>query len=95
VFAPGSVEDFITERYWGYRARPAGRTTEFRTRHPPWRVWPLRDPHLDGDVAPLLGAALRQPLAGPPHSAFLADGSAVAVYAPRPLAADNPPGAAA
>ena len=95
VFAPGSVEDFITERYWGYRADPTGGTTEFRTAHPPWRVWPLRDPRLEGDVAPLLGAELSRHLAGPPHSAFLADGSPVAVYPPHPLAADEPPGAAA
>jgi uncharacterized protein YqjF (DUF2071 family) len=95
VFAPGSVEEFITERYWGYRARPAGPTTEFGTRHPPWRVWALRDPCLEGDVAPLLGGALSRHLAGAPHSAFLADGSAVAVYPPRPFAVDTPPGAAA
>jgi uncharacterized protein YqjF (DUF2071 family) len=95
MFAPGSVEAFITERYSGYRARPGGRTSEFQTGHPPWHVWPLRDARLDADLAPLLGPALARHLARPPHSVFVADGSEVAVYAPRPLAPGAPPGAAA
>jgi uncharacterized protein YqjF (DUF2071 family) len=95
VFAPGSVEDFITERYWGYNGRPGRPTTEFGIRHPSWSVWPLRDPRLAADVAATLGPAWVEPLSRRPHSAFLADGSPVAVSLPHAIADEDVPGAAA
>jgi hypothetical protein len=95
VFAPGSVEEFVTERYWGYRAHRGGGTSEFRTQHPSWLVRPLRDTRLDGDLARLCGPALGQHLRREPHSAFLADGSAVAVFPPRVVPPETFPSAAA
>jgi uncharacterized protein YqjF (DUF2071 family) len=77
--APGSEEEFITEHYWGYASRRGGGSTEYRVEHPRWRVWPLQDPVLDCDVAALYGLPFAAPLAGEPSSAFLADGSEVAV----------------
>lgn len=77
--APGSEEEFITEHYWGYSSRRGGGATEYRVDHPRWRVWPLLRPVLDCDVAALYGSRFAGPLAGEPSSAFLADGSEVAV----------------
>ena len=77
---PGSEEEFITEHYWGYSSLRGGGCVEYQVEHPRWRVWNLLRPVLDCDVAPLYGAGFAGPLAGEPSSAFLADGSEVAVY---------------
>jgi uncharacterized protein YqjF (DUF2071 family) len=80
---PGSEARFVTEHYWGYTRQRDGGTVEYEVRHPAWRVWPAAAPLLDADVAGLYGDAFAGPLAGPPSSAFVAEGSAVTVYAPR------------
>lgn len=83
---PGSEEEFITEHYWGYsslRSSRGGGTVEYRVEHPRWRVWPLLRPVLDCDppaITGLYGEGFAGPLAQEPSSAFLADGSEVAVY---------------
>jgi hypothetical protein len=81
---PGSEAEFITEHYWGYAAG-SGRTLEYQVEHPPWRVWTATDAALHGELASLYGEALAAPLAGPPRSAFLAEGSAIAVYRGAPV----------
>lgn len=83
---PGSEAEFIAEHYWGYVAGPGRPTLEYRVEHPPWRVWPGEAPRLELDVAGLYGPEFAAALAGPPRSAFLAEGSAVAVHRGRPLA---------
>ncbi len=80
---PGSEAEFITEHYWGY-ADGSGRTLEYRVEHPPWRVWPAHDATLRCDVAGLYGREFADALAGPPRSAFLAEGPQIAVYGGRP-----------
>ena len=80
---PGSEAEFITEHYWGY-ADGSGRTLEYRVEHPPWRVWPAHDSTLRCAVPRLNGPAFADALAAPPRSAFLAEGSAVAVHRGRP-----------
>jgi uncharacterized protein YqjF (DUF2071 family) len=77
---PGSEEEFITEHYWGYSSLRGGGSAEYRVEHPRWQVWPLQRPVLDCDVAALYGRPFGNPLLGEPSSAFLADGSEVAVY---------------
>jgi hypothetical protein len=76
--APGSEEEFIAEHYWGY-ANQRGRTVEYQVEHPPWRVWQVGESWLECDVAGLYGPEFAPFLAGPPSSAFLAEGSAVVV----------------
>ncbi len=83
--APGSEEEFITEHYWGYATQRGGGCVEYQVEHPRWRVWTLQWPELDCDVAGLYGEAFAGPLAAAPSSAFLADGSEVAVYPGRRL----------
>ena len=75
----GNEEEFITEHYWGYTAQRDGGTVEYRVEHPSWRVWTADDARLDADVATLYGAGFAAPLAAPPSSAFVADGSEIVV----------------
>lgn len=86
VPAAGSEEEFITEHYWGYAAQRDGGTVEYRVEHPPWRVWTAAGARLDADVAALYGAGFAEPLAAPPSSAFVADGSPVVVRRARRIA---------
>ena len=79
----GSHEEFITEHYWGYTRQSDGGTIEYAVEHPRWRVWSARDARVVGDLTTLYGAELARVVRGTPTSAFLADGSAIAVRAPR------------
>jgi len=81
----GSEAEFITEHYWGYAAQRDGGTVEYQVAHPSWRVWTACRAELAGDVEELYGSELAAVLRGTPASAFLADGSSVAVMRGRRL----------
>jgi uncharacterized protein YqjF (DUF2071 family) len=81
----GSQEQFITEHYWGYAAQRNGGCIEYQVRHPPWRVWTAEEAVFEGDMTELYGEGLNAVLKNPPQSAFLAEGSAVAVHRGRRL----------
>lgn len=77
----GTIEEFIVEHYWGYTHDGRGGTREYRVEHVPWKVAPLGDVVWDCDERASFGATpLSAFLAAPPASAFVADGSPVAVY---------------
>lgn len=76
---PASHECFITEHYWGYAAQRDGATVEYGVEHPRWRVWNATESEFDCDVGALYGPEFAPFLAGPPTSAFLAEGSEVSV----------------
>jgi uncharacterized protein len=76
-----SLEQFITEHYWGYAAQRDGGSVEYRVEHGRWRVWHARSAMFEGDCAALYGAELSACLTREPDSAFLADGSPVVVHA--------------
>jgi uncharacterized protein YqjF (DUF2071 family) len=78
--APGSLEEFITEHYWGYVRQRNGGTVEYAVEHPRWGVVPARDVALSCDVARHYGEAFVPILGQPPQSAFIATGSAVTVF---------------
>jgi uncharacterized protein YqjF (DUF2071 family) len=78
--APGSLEQFFTEHYWGYTARRDGSTVEYQVTHDRWRLWPAKSARFTGDCTSLYGAGLAKCLNRSPDSAFLADGSPVMVY---------------
>lgn len=78
-----SEEEFITEHYWGYTRQRDGGTVEYRVQHPRWNVWNSPDARLEGSVERVYGEPWARVLAGPPRSAFVADGSPVTVFAPR------------
>jgi uncharacterized protein YqjF (DUF2071 family) len=85
--APGSEEEFAGDRHWGYTRRSDGSTIEYRVDHPRWQVAPVRAAALDGPLANLYGEAWGEVLSTPPHSAFYAVGSEIAVHAWTPFAA--------
>ncbi|MDB5102078.1 MAG: hypothetical protein JWM80_6499 [Cyanobacteria bacterium RYN_339] len=76
---PGTEPAFIAEHYWGYAAQRDGGTMEYQVAHPPWRAARVRTPEVDIDAAALYGAAYAPALSAAPRSAFLAEGSAIAV----------------
>jgi uncharacterized protein YqjF (DUF2071 family) len=82
---PDSEERFITEHYWGYAKQSDGGTVEYRVEHPRWNVWRAESASLDADVEHLYGAGFSPFLRATPASAFLADGSAIAVHAGKRL----------
>jgi hypothetical protein len=81
----GSEEEFITEHYWGYTRRRDGGTAEYQVAHPRWDVWRACRSRLTCDAAALYGAQFAAVLATPPVSAFVAAGSAIAVFRGRRL----------
>lgn len=81
----GSEAAFVTEHYWGYTAQRDGGCKEYQVTHPPWRVWDGAGSALDCDVRAVYGAGFAECLAPPARSAFLAEGSEVAVYPGRRL----------
>ena len=83
--APGSEEEFTTEHYWGYARQRSGRTVEYRVEHPRWEVRQVSDIHFDCDIASLYGPVFAPYLSTQPRSAFVAEGSPVAVYRGRKI----------
>ena len=81
----GSLEQFITEHYWGYSAQRNGASLEYRVSHVPWNVWNTTSAGFEGDARALYGLELGKVLQRPPDSAFIADGSPVAVLAGRKI----------
>jgi uncharacterized protein YqjF (DUF2071 family) len=76
----GSLEQFITEHYWGYAAQRSGGSAEYRVSHIPWRVWSSTDAGFEGDAIAAYGAALGRVFQRSPNSAFVAEGSPVRVF---------------
>jgi uncharacterized protein YqjF (DUF2071 family) len=83
----GSLEQFITEHYWGYSIKRDGQSAEYRVSHVPWRVRIASQAHFTGDGDVLYGAGFGDYLSRPPDSAFIAEGSEIQVHMPLTLAA--------
>jgi uncharacterized protein len=79
--APGSLDAFISEHYWGYTAQRDGGTIEYRVVHPQWAVASGTDIRIDADFEELYGREMGRTLRYP-SSSFIADGSEVAVHRP-------------
>jgi hypothetical protein len=79
----GSFEDFLTHREWGYTRQRDGSTVEYRVDHPRWTTWPAADAQCAGPaLAASFGDEFAEILDRGPHSAWLSDGSSVAVHRP-------------
>jgi uncharacterized protein YqjF (DUF2071 family) len=76
----GSIEQFITEHYWGYSRQRDGGCVEYQVTHPQWRVWRGASGGFEGDGSALYGDAFGEVLRRAPDSAFIADGSPVVVF---------------
>ena len=79
---PESEAEFITEHYWGDTRQRDGGTVESQVTHPRWRTWAVDAASVRGDLSELYGAELGRVLARAPDSAFLAEGSRIAVHVP-------------
>ena len=83
---PGSEEEFLSERGWGYTRQRDGGTIEYRVEHERWRVWPSARSELDGPLGEFYDEPFVGILRGAPASAFVADGGPVAVHSPERIA---------
>jgi uncharacterized protein len=76
----GSLEQFITEHYWGYTSRPGSASLEYEVQHPQWPVRKCVQAEFTGDATQYYGPEFARVLARAPDSACFAEGSAVAVF---------------
>lgn len=76
----GSLEQFITEHYWGYSALQPSGCVEYHVSHVPWQVWATTEAAFEGDASALYGRELATVLQQRPDCAFVADGSPVIVF---------------
>jgi uncharacterized protein len=76
----GSLEQFITEHYWGYSAQRSGGCIEYHVCHAPWDVWTTTTAGFEGGASALYGRELGAVLQRHPDCAFVADGSPVVVF---------------
>ncbi len=83
---PGSEEEFLSERGWGYTRQRNGGTIEYRAEHTRWHVWRKVVWELGGPLAKFYDEPFASILSGAPSSAFVEDGSAVAVHLPERIA---------
>ncbi len=77
--APGSMEEFITEHFWGYTKRRNQSTGEYGVAHPSWQVYPLHSAHIEADFGSLYGPAFAPLTQRTPDHVLLAEGSAIAI----------------
>jgi uncharacterized protein YqjF (DUF2071 family) len=76
----GSLEQFITEHYWGYSVQRNGGCVEYYVAHAPWNVWTSTAAEFERDASSVYGAELGKILRCRPDSAFIANGSPVVVF---------------
>ncbi len=76
----GSLEQFITEHYWGYSAHRGSGCIEYHVSHVPWHVWAATPAGFDGDASTLYGREMAALLQRRPDSSFVAEGSPVVVF---------------
>ena len=84
--APGSVEEFITEHYWGYAKKRSGRTVEYAVQHPRWKQYPVRSFSTDADFGALYGHRFAALTGREPDNVLLAEGSEIAILHGQTLA---------
>ena len=75
----GSLEQYITEHYWGYSRQKSGRTIEYRVTHIPWSVRHASKAGFEGDASGLYGDEFAAVLSRQPDSAQIASGSPIEV----------------
>lgn len=81
----GSEEEFIAEHYWGYSRYTDTTTFEYQVQHPPWKIFPVKNYHIDCDFTSLYGNAFAALTNARPHAVFVAEGSAISVLKKRNL----------
>ena len=82
---PGSLDEFLTHRYWGHNRTSTGRLRAYRISREPWPLVPVIDHELKCDPESLYGPEIADVIAGPPASVLLALGSKSQVHLPTKL----------
>ncbi|HEV7387199.1 MAG TPA: DUF2071 domain-containing protein [Gemmatimonadaceae bacterium] len=82
----GSDEEFLSERPWGYTTQRDSGTIEYHVEHPRWSTWSNAGCEIDGPLGDFYDEPFSSILSVAPASAFIADGSAVAVHLPERIA---------
>ena len=80
ALAEDSMEEVITEHFWGYSRINAQTTGEYRVDHPRWDVYNVSEYVVDCNFAGLYGKDFGFLQNQPPASVFLAEGSPVSVF---------------
>ncbi|MDE1154779.1 MAG: DUF2071 domain-containing protein [Acidobacteriaceae bacterium] len=85
--APGSLEEFITEHYWGYTRRKDDSTWEYAVHHPRWETYAIKRFDITASFGELCGTLMAGVNPKLPAHVLLAEGSEISVYghAPEPL----------
>ncbi len=76
---PGSLEEFITEHYWGYTPRRAGGTAEYAVEHRRWEVYPVEAHRIAADYGSLYGPEFAGLSGRAPDHVLLAEGAPVRI----------------
>jgi uncharacterized protein YqjF (DUF2071 family) len=76
----GTMEEFITEHFWGYSFIDKNKTGEYRVDHPRWDVYRINEYSADCDFAGLYGKEFGFLQTEKPVSVFMAEGSPVSVF---------------
>jgi uncharacterized protein len=79
AMAPGSMEEFIFEHYYGYTRVDQAQSQQYSVQHPRWEVHKVMDYHVDCDFMATYGPSFSVLNEQQPHSVFLAAGSPVSI----------------
>ena len=81
----GSMEEFITEHFWGYSSGRKKETNEYHVEHPRWDVYKVNEYLVDCDFAAQYGNQFACLQSVEPVSVFMAEGSAVNIFSRKVL----------
>lgn len=79
---PGTIENFISQHYWGYNKLNESESIEYGVEHIPWETSPVNSCIFEVYTKELYGQAFEKYLSAAPHSVFLAKGSDVLIRTP-------------
>lgn len=81
----GSLQEFLTARYWGYNCTSGGRVRAYRISRGPWSLIPVIEHELKWHAEIVGRPEISDVMAGPPASVLLAFGSESRVHWPAKL----------
>lgn len=76
---PGSLNEFITEHYWGYTPTRSGGTDEYAVEHPRWGVYPVEKYSVSCNFAAQYGPDFANLNGREPDHVLLAEGAPVRI----------------
>ena len=80
--APGSLDEFLTSRYWGYNGKPAAGVRAYHLTRPDWQVRQASRWEIECDFSEVCGGHFTEVMRKAPASVLLATGSRTAVSLP-------------